>query len=239
VSAPVLLLHGFTQTGRAWDGVRAALGPARRVLAPDLLGHGGLAERVPVSFDAQLALLSALAPPEPVVVGGYSMGGRIALLWALARPERVARLVLVGATAGIEDPDARATRRAEDEARIRELEAEGLERWAERWGAQPLFAGQPADVAARAHADRLRNTAPGLAAALRGLGTGAMPSVWDRLPGLTVPVVLAAGERDDKFQRIAEAMAARLPAALVETIAGAGHAAHLEAPEAVAALLAP
>jgi 2-succinyl-6-hydroxy-2,4-cyclohexadiene-1-carboxylate synthase len=237
VSAPVLLLHGFTQTGRAWDGVRAALGPGRRVLAPDLLGHGALARRKPVSFDAQLALLGALAPPEPLVVGGYSMGGRVALLWALAHPERVSRLVLVGATAGIEDAAERAARRAEDEARAQALEREGLERWAEQWGAQPLFAGQPPEVAARAHADRLRNPAGGLAAALRGLGTGVMPSLWDRLDALTVPVVLAAGERDEKFRALHEAMAARLPAALLEVVPGAGHAAHLEAPEAIADLI--
>ena len=238
MTAPLVLLHGFTQTRRAWDGVRAALGAPARVVAPDLLGHGSLSARVPVSFDAQDALLRAQAPPEPVTLCGYSMGGRIALRWALDHPGRVRRLVLLGATAGIEDPEARAARRAEDEARAAELEREGLEPWAERWGALPLFAGQAPEVAARAHQDRLRNTAPGLAAALRGLGTGAMAPLWARLGELGAPVVLAAGERDEKFRALAEAMAERIPDARVEEVEGAGHAVHLERPDAVAALLA-
>jgi 2-succinyl-6-hydroxy-2,4-cyclohexadiene-1-carboxylate synthase len=85
-----------------------------------------------------------------------------------------------------------------------------------------------------AHADRLQNTPAGLARALRGLGTGALPSLWERLGELRAPVLLLAGERDRKFREIAARMAAALPDARVLAVPGAGHAAHLEAPEAVA-----
>jgi pimeloyl-ACP methyl ester carboxylesterase len=85
---------------------------------------------------------------------------------------------------------------------------------------------------------RLSNTPAGLAAALRGLGTGALPSLWERLGELAVPVDLVVGERDAKFQAIAEAMAAALPVARVQVVEGAGHAVHLEAPEAVAEVIA-
>jgi pimeloyl-ACP methyl ester carboxylesterase len=136
--------------------------------------------------------------------------------------------VLVGATGGIEDPAERAARRAADEALAGELERDGLRAFAARWAAQPLFAGQPADVAAAAHADRLRNTAAGLAAALRGIGTAAMAPVWHRLADLPMPVTALAGERDAKFRALSE----RFPRHGV--IAGAGHAAHLEAPDEVA-----
>jgi pimeloyl-ACP methyl ester carboxylesterase len=100
-----------------------------------------------------------------------------------------------------------------------------------------LFAGQDEPVAAAAHADRLRNTAPGLAAALRGLGTGVMPPLWDRLGELAMPVTLVVGERDDRFRGIAERMAGAIRECRVEVIAGAGHAVQLERPEAVAALI--
>ena len=90
---------------------------------------------------------------------------------------------------------------------------------------------------AAANADRLRNTPAGLAAALRGLGTGVMDPLWDALPSLAVPVTLAVGERDEKFRAIAERMAAVLPRAEIAVVEGAGHAAQLEAPDAVAALL--
>ena len=62
-------------------------------------------------------------------------------------------------------------------------------------------------MAAGAHADRLRNTPAGLAAALRGLGTGVMEPLWDRLPELTIPVTLIVGERDEKFRALAAQMA--------------------------------
>jgi len=235
----IVLLHGFTQTGRAWEPTIAALGERYRALAPDIRGHGAAADVRPVSFDAVRADVLALAP-ERFVLGGYSMGGRIALSVALAAPERVARLVLVGASPGLADPAERRARRAADEALADRIEGEGIEAFAAGWSSLPLFAGQPAPVAAAAHAERLAQSPAGLAAALRGLGTGVMEPLWERLSSLSVPVTLVVGERDAKFRAIAERMAAALPAAALHVVPGAGHAVQLEAPEVVVAeLLAP
>ncbi len=238
VGEPLVLLHGFTQTGRSWDGVRAALGGERYspVLAPDLRGHGAARDVRPVTFAALLGDLDGLVGPGGTLAG-YSMGGRIALLFALARPDRVARLVLLGTSAGLADPAERAARREEDEARAVALEERGVEPFADAWERLPLWHGQPPEVRARARAERLAQDPAGLASALRGLGTGAMEPLWERLGELPMPVVLAAGERDAKFRALAEEMAARIPHAEVALVAGAGHAAHLEAPAAVADLL--
>src|SRR6202034_4493030 len=116
-------------------------------------------------------------------------------------------------------------------------EALGIEALAERWARTPVLAGQPPEVLAAVHADRLRNTPAGLAAALRGLGPGALPSLWDRLGELRTSVTLIAGERDAKFSALAREMALALPAARVEIVPGAGHAVHLEVPAKVAELL--
>jgi pimeloyl-ACP methyl ester carboxylesterase len=105
------------------------------------------------------------------------------------------------------------------------------------WGAQALFEGMPRGVAELVENDRLRNTAAGLAAALRGLGTGVMPPLWDRLGELALPVELVVGERDGRFRAIAERMSAGLRAPRVHVVPRAGHATHLEAPEAVVELL--
>ena len=236
VAPTLVLLHGFTQTRQSWRPVTAALGGRRRALAPDMPGHGHAAAR-PASFAACTAYVRALAGDGRFALAGYSMGGRIALHAAFALADRLDRLVLIGASPGLPDPGERAARRAADDALADRIEAIGVEAFAREWAALPLWDGQPDRVRAAANADRLRNTPEGLAAALRGLGTGVMEPLWDALPSLTVPVTLAVGERDEKFRAIAERMAERLPRAEVAVVPGAGHAAQLEQPAAVAALL--
>src|SRR5690606_20543359 len=140
---------------------------------PDLRGHGAASDVRPVDYPGIRADLLALAPAR-FTLAGYSMGGRIALRLALD-PEaagRVDRLVLVGASPGLRTAGERAARRAADEALAGEIERDGIEPFARRWAAQPLFADQPPHVRERAHAERLRSTPAGLAAALRGVGTG-------------------------------------------------------------------
>jgi 2-succinyl-6-hydroxy-2,4-cyclohexadiene-1-carboxylate synthase len=234
VAGDLVLLHGFTQTGRSWQRVREELGERYRCFTPDLPGHGDAEGRRPASFDAVAAYLAALKT-ERFALCGYSMGGRLALDWALARGARgVGRLVLVGASPGILDPAERAARRVADERLAAHVCEVGVEFFAEEWGGQELFAGQSPAVAAAARAERLRQTERGLAAALRGLGTGVLEPLWERLGELAVPVTLVVGERDAKFRRVAEEMASRLPDARVVVVRGAGHAVGLEAPAEVA-----
>jgi 2-succinyl-6-hydroxy-2,4-cyclohexadiene-1-carboxylate synthase len=235
--ADLVLFHGFTQTGKSWQPIVHALAGRYRALTPDLPGHGDFAERRPASFAACDAYLRALMR-RPFTLAGYSMGGRIALHAALSLGPVVERLVLIGASPGIADPAERAARAAADAALADRIEAIGADAFVREWGAQPLFAGMPRGVAELAEEDRLRNTASGLAAALRGLGTGVMPPMWDRLGELTVPVELVVGERDEKFRAIASRMEAALPDARTHVVEGAGHAVHLETPDRVVELLA-
>jgi 2-succinyl-6-hydroxy-2,4-cyclohexadiene-1-carboxylate synthase len=232
----LVLLHGFTNTGASWDEVAAALAERYRPLAPDIRGHGGASSRRPVSLDGVVDDIDALAPGS-FELAGYSMGGRLALHIALALPARVRRLILIGASPGIEDAGDRARRRAADERLAGELETMTITQLAERWAETPVLADQPPAVRAAAHRDRLCSTPAGLAAALRGLGTGALPSLWGRLGEVMVPVELVVGERDHRFRATAEKMAAALPAARLSVVAGAGHAVHLEDPAGVARLI--
>jgi len=230
----LVLLHGFAGTGRGWDPVIAQLEPERyTALAPDLRGHGSRAGARPVTFEAITADVLAEAPPR-FELCGYSMGGRIALHVALAAPERVTRLILVATSAGIDDEAERAARRAADDRLADEVERGDIAAFAHRWLAQSLFAGDDAETQRRAREDIARNDPAGLAAALRGAGTGVMTPLWSRLPELTMPVLVLAGERDAKFTAIAERLVAAIPDARLELVPGAGHALPRAAPAAVA-----
>src|SRR5829696_2698723 len=229
----VVLVHGFTQSLAAWGAVGERLEDRWEVVRVDLPGKGGW-RGVGGGLGEGGGLAGAAGGVGAYM--GYSLGGRVCLRLALDRPDLVRALVLVGASPGIADAGERAARRAADELLAGELERDGVAAFLDRWLAGPLFATLPAEAAGRA--ERLANTAEGLASALRRLGTGAQEQLWDRLGGLRPPVLLVAGELDPKFTDLARRMAAAIgPAARVAIVPGAGHAVHLERPAATAALI--
>ena len=232
----IVFLHGFTHTAASWSAVIEGLGRGYRALAPDIRGHGSAADRRPIGFAECVEEVVAAAEGRFTLVG-YSMGARLALLAALDHPERVERLVLISGTAGIADPVERAARRDEDAALAEQIEQQDIEAFARRWEAQPLLRRLPPQAAEAAHADRLRNRPSGLAAALRGIGTGAMEPQWSRLGELGMPATIIVGERDSKFRKLGERLAAGVPAGELIVVPAAGHALHLEAPGVVAACL--
>jgi 2-succinyl-6-hydroxy-2,4-cyclohexadiene-1-carboxylate synthase len=204
------------------------------VVRVDLPGHGG-SGAVRAGFGEAAGLVGEAGGAG--VYAGYSLGGRLCLRLALDRPDLVRGLVLVGASPGIADPGARVVRREADEALAAGIERDGVAAFLDRWLAGPLFATLPEAVAGRT--ERLANSAGGLAYALRRLGTGAQSPLWERLAGLGPPALLVAGALDAKFAGIARDMAAAIgPAARVALVPAAGHAVHLERPDAMAALLA-
>lgn len=231
----LVLVHGFTQTGRSWGPVGADLARDHEVVRVDAPGHGRSGSTMVDMVEGARLIGEACGTAAYL---GYSMGARLCLHLALARPDRVKALVLVGGTAGIERLDARIARRREDEALALELEQVGVPEFLRRWLGRPLFAGL--DESATGMNTRLENTVAGLASSLRLAGTGAQEPLWARLSALDMPVLAVAGERDEAFSLRAEAMATAIgPRAEVATVPGAGHAAHLEAPEAFLGIVRP
>lgn len=238
-----MLLHGFTGDPGAWDGVVACLPAGRAVAREVLLGHGPGGGPDAPSWDAEVARLAGrIAPRGPVHLVGYSLGARVALGVAVARPDLVARLTLVGARPGLTDAAARAERVAEDEGWARLLEAEGIAAFVARWEALPLFASQarlPTAARAAVRARRLARDPGGLARALRVLGLGRMPDLRPRLAEVSCPVDVVRGADDVRFAAPSAALRAGLPRATGHVAPGVGHDVPLEAPAALAALLAP
>lgn len=237
----LVLLHGYTGSGRGMACIARPFERDFETIAPDLPGHGSSVERAvgpAYDFDAcvddLVATLDATGHHAAHWLG-YSMGARLALACAARHPSRVASLVLLAARAGIADPLEREARRRGDEALAARIEAQGVESFVDEWLAQPLFATMQRfgpQFMAHERAARLANDPRGLASALRALGPAAQPPLFDALPGVGVPVLLMAGALDVRFVGAAHELARRLPRAEVCVIPDAGHAAHLEQPEA-------
>lgn len=231
----VAFVHGFTQTRRSWLPVASRLASRHRMVLVDAPRHGG-------SADVGGDIATAASHVRATVGGrasyvGYSMGGRICLQLACDDPAAVDHLVLIGATAGIEDAAERNSRQRADAALADDLTRDGLDPFLDRWLASPLFATLPRDAAGLD--DRRANRADALARSLLELGAGAMTPLWARLDRIEAEVLVLAGSRDEKFTQIGRQLADAIGSrARFVAIKDAGHAAHLEQPEAVAAVIA-
>jgi 2-succinyl-6-hydroxy-2,4-cyclohexadiene-1-carboxylate synthase len=244
--APLLLLHGFTGRGENWQVVAGQLSRAFHLIMVDLLGHGetdapAKPERYAMAHcaDDLIAILDRLGIAQ-AALAGYSMGGRLALYTALHHQGRFDALVLESASPGLETAEDRAVRVASDMALAARIERDGIAAFVTEWEALALFATQralPDIIREDQRRIRLRNRPAGLANSLRGMGTGAQPSLWPRLGELRLPVLLIAGQADPKFAALAARMAEHLPNAHLRLL-DAGHTVHLEQPEGWADVVA-
>ena len=224
------------------DSSGEVLNETHRVFAIDLPGHGNAATPHAIEHFSMQATVSHLwdtldaLDVERANLVGYSMGGRVALSAAVACPERVAKVVCIGASPGIADPIERNKRKLADEALADSILADGLEQLVDQWLAQPLFATlaerlSPADFQATRE-QRLANSPEGLALSLRGIGTGVMEPLHEPLADADFPCLWIAGAEDAKFAAIAEEMSKAMSNGSHALIPNAGHSAHLENPAA-------
>jgi 2-succinyl-6-hydroxy-2,4-cyclohexadiene-1-carboxylate synthase len=216
------------------------------VVSIDLIGHGKTSAPLDPSrygFEQVLDDLAEIAHQLGLNRSawlGYSMGGRLALGFALRYPSLVSSLILESATPGIQDEGERLRRCAADETLARRIEDVGVEAFVDEWERHPLWESQralPVEVLQHQRDLRLRNSAAGLANSLRGMGQGAQPPYWDRLGEIQSPVLLIAGSLDRKFAGIAGQIGIKIPNATVAVIPEAGHAVHLEQPQQFSALV--
>jgi 2-succinyl-6-hydroxy-2,4-cyclohexadiene-1-carboxylate synthase len=219
------MVHGFTQTRRCWGSLPVALAPTYEVVTLDAPGHGDSGHQAVDLWDTAALLVDTAGPATYL---GYSMGGRMVLHTALAHPEQVDRLVLISATAGIEDEVERAVRRRADDERAERVEQLGVDAFLDEWLAQPMFDSLPVDD--RDLDERRTNTAAGLASSLRQAGTGSQDPLWDRLAGLSMPVLLVTGSLDGKFSRTAGRMAECIGDNARWVLLSGGHTVHRESP---------
>ena len=203
-----------------------------------LPGHGPRPWRsTRATFDDAVDAIAARMPFAPALVVGYSMGARVALGLAARHPSLVAGMVLVGVDPGLATDVDRDARIAWDDAQAHAIVEGGMALFVTSWESLPLFATQqslPAAMRARRRAQRLAHTTDGLAWAMRALGLGRMPPLWDALESLPMPIHLVTGALDEKFTAIARSMVAKAPRITHAIVPGAGHDVALEAAQALA-----
>jgi pimeloyl-ACP methyl ester carboxylesterase len=218
----LVLLHGAGDESGTWANVVRELAPRHRLVIPDLAGHGRSAPVAgPLSVGQVLSGFEAVMqqlPPEPVILVGNSLGAWVALLYAQAHPERVARLVLVngGALKG-DRPDLNLIPRTRDEAaqlmtQLRDARADPI----------PGFV-----LDAVVH-----EAQTGPLARLAQTAAAMEPYLLDgRLHEIKAPVDLIWGESDKVFSiAYARRMMAGLPASRLTVIPGCGHVPQQECP---------
>jgi 2-succinyl-6-hydroxy-2,4-cyclohexadiene-1-carboxylate synthase len=223
----VLFVPGFMQRGDAWRPVAERIEPSH---------HAVCLDHRRATFSGRIEeILEAMAPGTALV--GYSMGGRLAVHAALRRPRSLTALVLVGASAGIEDPGAREDRRSADERLAAWMESHSIEEIVAAWESLPVFASQSRELRESLRPGRLSHDPAELAMLLRTVGQGALPPVWDRLGEIACPALFVAGEGDDAYVQVAYRMSESVPNGRARLIPGAGHAPQLERPKAFAEVL--
>jgi len=241
----LVALHGFTGSTATWRNLAKAL-PHIRVIAIDCIGHGQTAvpkEISRFSMDEQIQDLEEVISQlqlERFTLLGYSMGGRIALSYAITYPERIERLILESASPGLRTSQERSERCASDNALAEKIIHNGLQSFVNAWENVPLFESQkclPDNVQQTIRTERLSQKVEGLAGSLRGIGTGNQPSNWMSLAELEFPVLLVTGLLDEKFCKIALEMKALLKNVKHTTVNNAGHAIHVENPAEFATII--
>ena len=162
------------------------------------------------------------------------MGGRAALRFAIAHPERISALILESTSSGIHDENARRERVDTDETLARLIERDGITAFVNRWESLPMWNTQSAladSGRAALREQRLANNAKGLANSLRGAGAGADSPALALAKNITAPTLVLAGELDPPYVEHGRKLAAAIPDANLHVIPGSGHAIHLEQPD--------
>jgi pimeloyl-ACP methyl ester carboxylesterase len=218
----VVLLHSALGDSRLWRRQIAALKGAHEVVAPDLPGFGS--EPLPAE---PLPLVELVAGHLPAALVGNSFGGGVALRTALAHPDRVGRLVLIGA--GLPAWDYTEEMReywAREEAAVDAGDLDGATEVNLEFWVKPE------------HRDEVR---PQQRRALELQAERDTELIWPELSPLdtlTMPVLVVVGE-DDKadFKAIAQHLAEEIPGAELAVVPEAGHLVGVDRPEELNRLL--
>jgi 2-succinyl-6-hydroxy-2,4-cyclohexadiene-1-carboxylate synthase len=234
----IVFLHGFTGSSHDFLSLPDAILSNYRCLIPDLPGHGQtqvLEDATVFQTEGQIALLEQWLDSlgnSKFHFFGYSMGGRLALQFAVKNSERIQSLILVSTTAGIKEEAIRKERLQADVRLAQKILNTEPAGFLTEWISQPLFEGiteRGEDFIAKEVERRLPIQRAGLACSLKHFSTGVMPSVWHQLPDIKAPTLVIAGSRDRKYLTLASELTNSMQNAQLK-ILETSHAPLIESP---------
>jgi pimeloyl-ACP methyl ester carboxylesterase len=219
----LVLIHGFALDTRVWDDQFDVFAQQYRVIRLDLRGYGRSALPTADSYrhvDDLKALLDYLGLQRVALIG-LSMGGGVAIDYALAYPETVRALVLVDSTlSGFHWTISWSVK-------AREM---GLDPAKKRWLAHPIFAASFEQPGVAARIAQIVEDYSGWHWLNRDPELGVAPAI-DRLTEVRVPTQILIGERDlPDFQVIAGILAQSIANAHKQVLRGSGHLPNMESP---------
>jgi pimeloyl-ACP methyl ester carboxylesterase len=237
----VVLLHGFPLSSAMWKEQLTGVGSMYRVIAPDLRGHGNSPApegvyTIDEMADDVIELLDRLSLDVPVVIGGLSMGGYVALSLVARYPARVRGLMLMDTRAGADTPDVAEKREETAQAVIATGNVTAVvDSMIPRLFAKKTIEDR-AERVAFLRETMEQNTPRGIAGALRGMAI--RPDRRDDLARIKVPTIVLVGE-EDAITPPTEALslADAIQGARLEVVANAGHMAPYENPSVANAVI--
>ncbi len=231
---PVLLLHGFTGNLKVWDNIRDKI--SYPSIAIDLPGHGQstiLNYSTKYSFDdwnRDLKFILDKLQISKINLCGYSMGGRLALSFAINHSDRIHSLILESTSPGISDLIERENRYKIDLQLVDKIDS-NFKLFLSDWAKLPFFEYQqsrnPSEWQKLVEIRKSSNP-KGLVYSLRNLSVGNQPSYWDSLQKIDFPVLLITGSEDNKYNKIAKQMSQQIQCTYPINIPNSGHTTHLE-----------
>ncbi len=234
---PLILLHGFTGDASTWTTLVQQWRGKRKLVCIEIIGHGRTdspdhMERYDIlSVASDIKQIIDSFKWDKVDVLGYSMGGRLALSFAMEYPHKVRKLILESSSPGLKTEAERKKRQIQDEKLAQMILEQGVERFVEYWEDVPLFSSQKnlsIEKQQEIRKQRLQNSTVGLVNSLKGMGTGVQPSWWEKLCEFEVDSLLLTGSLDEKFCSIAEEMVSLMIKAEWIKVNESGHAIHVE-----------
>ncbi len=239
IQETIVFLHGFTGSSGDFIEIPDAITSKYRCLIPDLPGHGQtqiIEDESSFTATGQIALLERWLGSlglSKVHLFGYSMGGRLALQFAVQNSHQLHSLILVSTTGGIKEETAQLERaKADSQLAQKILNSEPVD-FLTDWLAQPLFQGiadKGQDFIAQEVVRRLPLNPSGLACSLKYFSSGVMPSVWHQLINIKAATLVIAGSRDQKYRVLASELVRLHPLATLK-ILPTGHAPLIESPD--------